>query len=98
MIIRGSRNRPQAARTALPLALSLLTAGGLAAACSSPGSSASGSSASGGASASSSEGTGSASTASLSSVTLHIGDQAGSGSQALLTAAGLISKLPFKVV
>ena len=33
----------------------------------------------------------------MSSVTLHVGDQAGSGSQALLTAAGLISKLPFKV-
>jgi len=33
----------------------------------------------------------------LSGVTLHIGDQAGSGSQARLTAAGLISKLPFKV-
>ena len=33
----------------------------------------------------------------MSSVVLHVGDQAGSGSQALLTAAGLISKLPFKV-
>jgi sulfonate transport system substrate-binding protein len=30
-------------------------------------------------------------------VTLHIGDQAGTGAQALLTAAGLIDKLPFKV-
>jgi sulfonate transport system substrate-binding protein len=29
-------------------------------------------------------------------VTLNIGDQAGSGSEALLTAAGLINKLPFK--
>jgi len=38
-----------------------------------------------------------ASTTDVSQVTLHIGDQAGSGSQALLTAAGLISKLPFKV-
>jgi sulfonate transport system substrate-binding protein len=28
---------------------------------------------------------------------LHVGDQAGTGAQALLTAAGLISKLPFKV-
>jgi sulfonate transport system substrate-binding protein len=28
---------------------------------------------------------------------LHIGDQAGTGAQALLTAAGLIGKLPFKV-
>jgi len=38
-----------------------------------------------------------ASTTSVSQVTLHIGDQAGAGAQALLTAAGLISKLPFKV-
>jgi sulfonate transport system substrate-binding protein len=37
-----------------------------------------------------------AGTTSLSDVTLHIGDQAGSGAQALLTAAGLIHKLPFK--
>ncbi|HEY5360477.1 MAG TPA: aliphatic sulfonate ABC transporter substrate-binding protein [Streptosporangiaceae bacterium] len=36
-------------------------------------------------------------TASLSQVTLHVGDQAGSGAQALLTAAGLIHQLPFKV-
>jgi sulfonate transport system substrate-binding protein len=35
--------------------------------------------------------------ADVSSVTLHIGDQAGTGAQALLTAAGLIDKLPFKV-
>jgi sulfonate transport system substrate-binding protein len=41
-------------------------------------------------------GTTSASTTDVSNVTLDIGDQAGSGSQALLTAAGLISKLPFK--
>jgi sulfonate transport system substrate-binding protein len=33
----------------------------------------------------------------LADVTLHVGDQAGAGSQALLTAAGLIGKLPFKV-
>jgi sulfonate transport system substrate-binding protein len=33
----------------------------------------------------------------VSNVTLHIGDQAGTGAQALLTAAGLINKLPFKV-
>jgi sulfonate transport system substrate-binding protein len=33
---------------------------------------------------------------SLKNVTLHIGDQAGSGAQSLLTAAGLINKLPFK--
>jgi sulfonate transport system substrate-binding protein len=69
--------------------VSLLTAGVLAAACSSSASTS-------GASASSS-GTASTSTASLANVTLHVGDQAGSGSQSLLTAAGLISKLPFKV-
>jgi sulfonate transport system substrate-binding protein len=32
----------------------------------------------------------------VADVTLHIGDQAGTGAQALLTAAGLIGKLPFK--
>jgi sulfonate transport system substrate-binding protein len=39
---------------------------------------------------------GSANAVNVSSVTLNIGDQAGAGAQALLTAAGLISKLPFK--
>jgi len=34
----------------------------------------------------------------LSKVTLNIGDQKGTGAQALLTAAGLISKLPFHAV
>ncbi len=34
---------------------------------------------------------------SLSQVTLRVGDQAGTGAEALLTAAGLIHKLPFKV-
>jgi sulfonate transport system substrate-binding protein len=73
----------------LPLALSLLTAGALAAACSS--------SSSGSATASGSAGaSGSVSAARLKNVTLHIGDQAGSGSESLLTAAGLINKLPFK--
>ena len=48
-------------------------------------------------SGSGSSGTASAKAVSVSDVTLHVGDQAGSGSQALLTAAGLISKLPFKV-
>lgn len=40
---------------------------------------------------------GSGQPASLADVTLHVGDQAGAGAQALLTAAGLIRKLPFKV-
>lgn len=38
----------------------------------------------------------SAAQADVADVTLHIGDQAGTGAQALLTAAGLIGKLPFK--
>jgi sulfonate transport system substrate-binding protein len=40
--------------------------------------------------------TASASTVNVSGVTLNIGDQAGAGAKALLTAAGLINKLPFK--
>ena len=52
-------------------------------------SSSSGSSASSSASAPSS-------TVNVSDVTLTIGDQKGTGAEALLTAAGLISKLPFK--
>ena len=38
----------------------------------------------------------SANTVNVSDVTLNIGDQAGSSAEALLTAAGLINKLPFK--
>jgi sulfonate transport system substrate-binding protein len=40
--------------------------------------------------------TSSASDINVSDVTLHIGDQAGTGAEAYLTAAGLINKLPFK--
>ena len=66
-----------------------------AAACSSSSSSgATGSSSSGsGSSGSGSGGT----TTNVSSVTLNIGDQKGTGAEALLQAAGLIGKLPFKV-
>ncbi len=64
-----------------------------AAACSSSGSS--GSSAGSSPAASSSAGSG-GSTVNVSSVTLNIGDQKGTGAEALLQAAGLISKLPFK--
>ena len=60
-----------------------------AAACSSSSAS---SSASSGSSASGS----SASAVNVSSVTLNIGDQKGTGAEALLQAAGLINKLPFK--
>ncbi len=67
----------------------LLAAIGLAlAACSSSSSSSSGTSP---------IGTSSAAQADVANVTLHIGDQAGTGSEALLTAAGLIDKLPFHV-
>jgi sulfonate transport system substrate-binding protein len=68
------------------LAACLLAAALLAAACSSGSS---------GGNARSSGATVSA--AALSKVTLRIGDQAGTGAEALLTAAGLINKLPFKV-
>ena len=65
-----------------------------AAACSSSsGSSSSGSSPA--ASSSSASGSG-GSTVNVSSVTLTIGDQKGTGAEALLQAAGLIGKLPFK--
>ena len=64
-----------------------------AAACSS--SSSPGSAASGSSSSSSSSG-GSTSSVNVSSVTLNIGDQKGTGAEALLQAAGLINKLPFK--
>src|SRR6201996_5977604 len=59
-------------------------------------SSSSGSSGSSGASASGSASAPS-STTNVSDVTLTIGDQKGTGAEALLQAAGLISKLPFKV-
>src|ERR1039457_1064578 len=72
-------------RRVLPLAAILGIAAIAAAACSSSGSKASSSTASG-----------SSASVNLSGVTLHVGDQAGSGSQARLTAAGLISKLPFR--
>jgi len=64
--------------------IATLIVGGGVAACSSSGGGSTGTSA------------GSAKDTDVSSVTLHIGDQAGSGAEALLTAAGLISKLPFK--
>jgi sulfonate transport system substrate-binding protein len=52
---------------------------------------------SGSASGSSSSGSSSSSsTVNVSSVTLNIGDQKGTGAEALLQAAGLINKLPFK--
>ena len=58
-------------------------------------SSSSSSSAAGSGATASSSGTSSPNQASVSGVTLHVGDQAGTGAQALLTAARLIGKLPF---
>ena len=52
-------------------------------------------SSSSGGSAGGSGSSGSGDTANLSSVTLNIGDQKGTGAEALLQAAGLINKLPF---
>src|ERR1700730_17392182 len=75
-------------RRLLPLAAILAIAAIAAAACSSSSS---------GSNANSSTASASNAAVNLSGVTLHVGDQAGTGAQALLTAAGLISKLPFKV-
>lgn len=82
MIITASRTRPVVLLAAVGLAL---------AACSSSSSSGAAASASGSASA------GGTAQVDVANVTLHIGDQAGTGAESLLTAAGLIGKLPFKV-
>jgi sulfonate transport system substrate-binding protein len=78
------RSRIRAAR--LPLAAFAIAGTLIAAGCSS------------GSSPSSSGNGGKANTTSLSNVTLNIGDQKGTGAEALLTAAGLINKLPFHAV
>jgi sulfonate transport system substrate-binding protein len=82
--------RPPFSRPRRGAAIAALLALGALAGCSSASSSAAA-----GATASAS-GTASAAQVDVSGVTLHIGDQAGTGAQALLTAAGLIGKLPFK--
>jgi sulfonate transport system substrate-binding protein len=69
-------------RRLLPLAVGLAVSGLLAAACSS---------------AASGPAKDAVSRKALSQLTLRVGDQAGAGAEALLTAAGLIKKLPFKV-
>ena len=71
------------------LALAGLTAAGC--------SSSSSSTASSGAGTSSPPASSSANTVNLSSVTLTIGDQKGTGAEAVLTAAGLLNTLPFHV-
>jgi sulfonate transport system substrate-binding protein len=78
--------RMSAART--PLVATVLATSLLAAACSS----------SGGSSGASGSGSGKSASVDVASVTLNIGDQKGTGAEALLTAAGLINKLPFHAV
>ncbi len=76
-------------------ALTVLALTGLAAAgCSSSSSS---SSTTGTSAASTSSPSASSSSVNLSSVTLNIGDQKGTGAEAVLTAAGLLNTLPFQV-
>ncbi len=74
-------------------AVTVLALAGLAAA----GCSSSSSSSSTGAAATASSSPSSSSSANLSSVTLNVGDQKGTGAEAVLTAAGLLNTLPFKV-
>ena len=74
------------------LAASVIALGGLAAAACSSSSSSSTPTAS-----SSSTAASSGSSVNLSSVTLNVGDQKGTGAEAVLKAAGLLSTLPFKV-
>ena len=88
------RGRPGRRIGAGAVAAGLLLFGGATACSSAAGSSTSGGS--GSASSPAASGTTSANQTSVSDVTLNIGDQAGSGAEALLTAAGLINKLPFK--
>jgi sulfonate transport system substrate-binding protein len=74
-------------------ALTVLALAGLAAAgCSSSSSSSTGTSA-----ASTTSPSASSSSVDLSSVTLNVGDQKGTGAEAVLSAAGLLSTLPFHV-
>lgn len=93
--VRHSTSRRWARRSAATAGL--LACGLLAAACGSSGSSAS----SAKSTSTTTDGTSSSTAAPVASVdvskvTLNIGDQAGTGSETLLTAAGLIDKLPFK--
>jgi sulfonate transport system substrate-binding protein len=91
---RFTRDQARSRRRTLAVAAAVGVATLTAAACSSSTTSTVSGTA---ASSNSGSGTSSANQASVSGVTLHVGDQAGTGAQALLTAAGLINKLPFKV-
>jgi sulfonate transport system substrate-binding protein len=80
------------------LAIAVIALSGLtAAACSSSSSSSTAPAATPSAAASGSASASSSSSTSLSSVTLNVGDQKGTGAEAILTAAGLLSSLPFHV-
>jgi sulfonate transport system substrate-binding protein len=74
-------------------AVTVLALAGLAAA----GCSSSSSSSAAGTSATSSSSPSASGSVNLSSVTLNVGDQKGTGAEAVLTAAGLLNTLPFKV-
>jgi len=74
-------------------AVTVLALAGLAAA----GCSSSSSSSAAGTSATSSSSPSASSSVNLSSVTLNVGDQKGTGAEAVLSAAGLLNTLPFKV-
>jgi sulfonate transport system substrate-binding protein len=82
------RTRPR-----LYAALTITLAGLAAAGCSSSSSS----TASSGTTASASASASASSSTDLSSVTLNVGDQKGTGAEAVLSAAGLLNTLPFKV-
>jgi sulfonate transport system substrate-binding protein len=71
-----------------PLVATLAVTALISAACSSGGSSGS----------ATGSGSGKSASVDVASVTLNIGDQKGTGAEALLTAAGLINKLPFHAV
>jgi sulfonate transport system substrate-binding protein len=82
------RTRPR-----LYAALTITLAGLAAAGCSSSSSS----TASSGTTASASTSASASSSTDLSSVTLNVGDQKGTGAEAVLSAAGLLNTLPFKI-
>src|ERR1700679_2942437 len=79
------------------LAISVIAATGLGVAACSSSSSSSSSTAAASAAASTSVSASPSSSVNLSSVTLNVGDQKGTGAEAVLKAAGLLNTLPFHV-